>query len=87
MTSMTSGDLTFGAPTVVNASGVTGNVSCSIASGTLTCTANGTPVQIQPSGGFDVTLSVTPTAAGIFSNPRLQRICRVDPVNAVARVG
>ncbi len=55
-----SGDLTFGAPTVVNASGVTGNVSCSIASDTLTCTANGTPVQIQPSGGFDVTLSGHP---------------------------
>ena len=79
-----SGDLVFGSPVMTNASGgVTGTVSCSITSNTLSCTANGA-LQIQPGGGFDITLPVTPTSAGVFSNPRLQRNCEVDPLNVVA---
>ena len=79
-----SGDLVFGTPVMTNASGgVTGTVSCSIASNTLSCTANGA-VQIQPGGGFDITLPVTPMSAGVFQNPRLHRICQVDPLNVVA---
>ena len=78
-----SGALVFGTPLMTNASGgVTGNISCSIASNTLTCTANGT-LQIQPGGGFDITLPVTPISAGVFQNPRLQRMCQVDPFGVV----
>ena len=82
-----SGDLVFGTPVMTNASGgVTGTVSCSIASNTLSCTANGA-VQIQPGGGFDITLPVTPTSAGVFSNPRLQRTLPGRPVGRRGRVG
>jgi hypothetical protein len=75
--------LAFGTPTMANASGVTGTVNCSILSHTLSCTANGT-VQIQPGGGFDVTVTVDPVTAGIFSNPRLFGNCQVDPFHVVA---
>ena len=62
-----------------------GTIACSIASSTLTCTANGGSVGIGAStGAFDVSFAATPTAPGSFANPRSGGSCSVDPNNVVA---
>jgi len=69
----------YGAPSVQNTSGVTGTLSCNIASNSLTCSADG-PVTMGDSGSsFEVTIPVTPTVAGVLTNPRSGGSCSVDP--------
>jgi hypothetical protein len=71
---------TYGSPVVGNLVDVTNsaNITCSIASGTLTCEATGANVTIAAATGrFDVVLPVTPNASGALSNP--DGNCLVDP--------
>jgi hypothetical protein len=70
---------TFGVITVTNVSGVTGSISCAIATGTLTCEANGAPVSIASGGSFTVSFLVAPASTGVLSNP----VATVDPDNVV----
>ncbi|HJT65247.1 MAG TPA: Ig-like domain-containing protein [Pyrinomonadaceae bacterium] len=78
-------NLNYGTPTVQNVSNVTGsaNISCSIASNTLTCTANGGSVTFASNIGasnFDVVFSATPQAAGSYQNPRTGGgVAKIDP--------
>jgi hypothetical protein len=78
-------NLNYGTPTVQNVSNITGsaNISCSIASNTLTCTANGGSVTFASNLGasnFDVVFSATPQAAGSYQNPRTGGgIAKIDP--------
>jgi uncharacterized repeat protein (TIGR01451 family) len=61
-----------------------GNISCSITSNNLTCTATG-PVTIgATTGSFKVTLTATPSAIGTFTNPRGGGAASVDPSNVIA---
>jgi hypothetical protein len=73
-------NLTYGSPGTGNGTNITnlGNVSCSITSNTLTCTATGT-VTIGTSGSFDVTFTTTPSATGPYTNPPSSGTCSVDP--------
>jgi hypothetical protein len=71
---------TYGAPVVGSLVDITNgaNISCSIASDTLTCNATGANVTIgAATGTFAVVFSVTPNASGSLSNPAGN--CRVDP--------
>jgi len=76
-------NITYGAASMANATGIAGTVNCAIASNTLTCTA-GSAVAIAPStGGFDVSFTATPSASsGSFVNPT-GGVCAVDPGNVV----
>ena len=68
---------------MVNTSGITGAVNCSVASNDLVCTANG-PLTINVSGSFDIALTATPRIGGAFVNPRIGGACQVDPNNGIA---
>ena len=78
-------NLNYGTPTVGNVSNITGsaNISCAIASNTLTCTANGGSVTFASNIGasnFDVVFSATPQAAGSYQNPRTGGgVAKIDP--------
>jgi LPXTG-site transpeptidase (sortase) family protein len=67
----------YGAITMTPVSGVTGTVACSASGTLLTCTASG-PVTIASGGSFNVTVPVTPNAAGSLVNPT-GGTCAVDP--------
>jgi hypothetical protein len=71
----------YGAVTVGTFANITnsGNISCSIASNNLTCSATG-PVTIGAlTGSFDISFSTTPSTTGSFANPRVGGVCFVDP--------
>ena len=74
-------NLAYGAVNVSNSSGVsgTGTLSCSVASGAMTCIASGGTVIIGASGEFDVAFMATPGVPGTFANPRPGGACSVDP--------
>src|SRR5581483_9782730 len=74
---------TYGSVSVINPSGITGTISCAIASNTLTCTASGGSVTIAAAGTFGAQFTVTPTATGSLTNPRTEGVCSVDPNNNV----
>jgi hypothetical protein len=78
--------LTYGAGEVLNYD----NVICPRR---MHCPIDGSPdlrcrpageVIIRPGGSFDVQFSATPSAGGVFNNPRAAGICRVDPDSLVA---
>ena len=79
-------NLNYGTPTVQNVSNITGfaNISCSITSNDLTCTASGASVTFDSNLGvskFDVVFSATPQTAGSYQNPRSGGAAQVDPNN------
>jgi trimeric autotransporter adhesin len=76
--------LSYGTPSVGSAVNITGsaNVSCSLASATLTCSATG-PVTIGTSGSLVVSVTATPDATGSYTNPPSGTACTVDPSNVV----
>src|ERR1043165_3964664 len=82
-------NLNYGTPTVQNVSNITGsaNISCSIVSNDLTCTANGGSVTFASNIGasnFDVVFSATAQAAGSYQNPRTGGgTAQVDPNSVV----
>ena len=82
-------NLNYGAVTVQNVQNITGsaNISCSIVSNDLTCTANGGNVTFASDAGtssFDVVFSATPQAAGSYQNPRTGGgIAQIDPNNNI----
>ena len=81
-----SSGLVYGTPSVTNIVNVTnsGNINCSIASSTLTCTASGGPVTLgATTGKFDVIIPVTSVVSGTYNNPRDGGSCSVDPNNNV----
>src|SRR5262249_12203238 len=69
--------LTYGAPTTTNPMGLTGTVSCAIASSNLICTANGA-VELARGGSFDVQFTARAASAGTYTNPRAGGLCGVD---------
>ncbi len=80
------GGPSYGAPTVQNLVNVTNssNISCTIASNVLICTASSGSVTLgATTGAFDVVFSVTPTVAGALTNPASGGICRADPFGAI----
>jgi uncharacterized repeat protein (TIGR01451 family)/CSLREA domain-containing protein len=82
-------NISYGSPSVTNVTNVTnsGNISCSIMTNNLTCTASGATVTIgATTGTFSVTFTATPTTTGLFVNPRMGGLCKVDPtgMNGVA---
>jgi len=86
--SLPTSGLNYGAVSVQNASNISGsaNISCAIASNTLTCTASGGSVTFQSNAGasgFDVVFSATPQAAGTYQNPRSGGSAQIDPNNVV----
>ena len=54
------------------------NMSCSIATSTLTCSASGT-LSIAGGASITVTVPVTANDAGSYTNPRAAGVCSVDP--------
>jgi|GEM_PF-2237934 len=82
-------NLNYGPVTVQNVQNITGsaNISCSIVSNDLTCTASGGSVTFASDAGtssFEVVFSATPQAAGSYQNPRTGGgIAQIDPNNAV----
>jgi CSLREA domain-containing protein/uncharacterized repeat protein (TIGR01451 family) len=70
---------TYGTPVVQNTSGVTGTVNCNIVSNSLSCSADGLVTLGESGSKFDITIPVTPTLAGILTNPRSGGSCSVDP--------
>ncbi|MDQ6739121.1 MAG: NHL repeat-containing protein, partial [Actinomycetota bacterium] len=58
----------YGSAGTANPVGITGTISCAIASNILTCTASGA-VSIAAGGSIDVSFLATPTAIGTFVNP------------------
>src|SRR5688572_11520021 len=82
-------NVVYGPVTVQNVSNITGsaNISCSIVSNDLTCTANGGSVTFDSNVGassFEVVFSATAQAAGSFQNPRTGGgIAQIDPNNVV----
>jgi len=80
---MPSIDVSYGAPSIGSASGITGAINCALSVGNvILCTASGA-VSIAVSGSFRVDVTATPTAAGTFTNPT-GGLARVDPNNNVA---
>ncbi|MGH9720500.1 MAG: beta strand repeat-containing protein, partial [Bryobacteraceae bacterium] len=79
-------NIAYGATSIVGVVNVTGqaNISCSITSNNLVCTASGGSVTIgATTGAFGVQFSATPSAAGTFANPRAGGACSVDPGTVV----
>ncbi|HWX21123.1 MAG TPA: immunoglobulin domain-containing protein [Candidatus Binatia bacterium] len=73
----------YGAPTIANASGITGSLIPSVdGSANLMVTASGT-VTLNPGASFDTLLTAIPSAPNTFSNPRSGGVCAVDPNNSV----
>jgi len=79
-----SASTTYGTPTVVNGSGVSGSMSCSITSNVLTCTSgNGANNLSIPAGKtVTVTIPVTAHVVGSITNPT-GGSCNVDPSNVI----
>ena len=75
---------TYGTPVVQNTTGLTGTVSCAIASNNLTCSANGAVSLSAVTGKFDVVVPVTPTVIGSLANPRSGGACAADPDMIIA---
>jgi streptogramin lyase len=76
----------YGTPTVGNIVGTVANsgaIGCGISASDLVCTANSLPVTLDSGSSFDVSFTATPSAAGIFANPRVGGICAVDPENNI----
>jgi fimbrial isopeptide formation D2 family protein len=73
----------YGAPVVTQTGGVTGSVTCSIASNILTCIASGGTVIIPVGQTLTVNFTVIPTAAGSLVNPT-GGVCAVDPSNNIS---
>ena len=72
-----SANITYGTPTVVTQSGVTGTIGCGIGSATLNCVAIG-GVTFDPNGFITVEFSATPSSTGAFANPQAPGICRAN---------
>ncbi len=83
-------NISYGTPVVQNATNLTGsaNISCSIVSNNLTCTASGGSVTFDSNLGassFEVVFTATPQATGTYQNPRTGGgIAKIDPNNVVA---
>ncbi|MCP3870288.1 MAG: DUF11 domain-containing protein, partial [Gammaproteobacteria bacterium] len=73
---------TYGDVEIVNQSGVTGNLDCTINAGVLECAASG-DVSIEGDGTFGAQLEVTPTATGDLANPAVNGSCEVDPADVI----
>ncbi len=75
-----SANATYGTPTVITANVTNpGAISCTVASNTLTCKANGgTVTMLEAGSSIKVTLPVTPTLVGSLANT-----VTVDPNNVV----
>lgn len=79
-------NVNYGSVSVQNVSNVTGsaNISCSIVSNDLTCTATGGSVTFNGgAGSFDVAFSATAQAAATYTNPRSGGSAGIDPANVV----
>jgi hypothetical protein len=73
----------YSAPVVQNSSGISGIVNCDIAGNTLTCSADGAVTMDASGGKFEVSIPVTPLAAGTLANPRSGGSCSVDPNDVI----
>ena len=73
-----SSDMSYGTPTITGQSGISGTITCSVASSNLTCAASGS-VTINAGGGFTANVDATPLGLGTFTNPRSAGVCAVDP--------
>jgi uncharacterized repeat protein (TIGR01451 family) len=80
-------NITYGSASASNIVGTITNsnaILCSIASSSLSCTANLATVTMAASSSFDVTFTATPSAVGTFANPRNLGTCAVDPNTLIA---
>ena len=78
--------LSYGAASVGNIVGSitnSGSIQCAIVSNTLNCTANGAAVTLAAGSSFDVSLTATPTAGGVFANPSPGGVCAADPLGYI----
>lgn len=79
-------NMNYGSPSTGSFTGISGSgtVNCTIVSFNLNCVASGgTVVLADVTGGFQVTVPATPTAAASFVNPRAGGSCQVDPDNVI----
>ncbi|MEO1369561.1 MAG: hypothetical protein AAFX50_20465, partial [Acidobacteriota bacterium] len=78
--------LGYAAPAVGDVLDVTGSefISCGISGDILTCTADGGAVTLaSTTGAFVVSFDATPSAIGVYANPRQDGTCAVDPAGVV----
>jgi len=66
--------LTYGAPAVSGASGLTGTITCAI-DGSSDLAARQRAGQLAAGGSFDVVIGVTPSAVGPFANRAPPQLC------------
>ncbi|MBI5543137.1 MAG: hypothetical protein HY901_04570, partial [Deltaproteobacteria bacterium] len=79
--------VTYGAVTVENKVGVSGNLTCGLdGAAVLTCTAP-TGVTLSANAAFDVVLPATISVSGAYPNPRIGGVCAVDPDHVVPEAG
>lgn len=75
---------TYGAPSVINESGTTGSLDCSMSGDALTCTAaTGGAYKMSPNAEVTVRVEVTPSVEGTLNNPAVGGTCAVDPDDVV----
>ena len=85
--SLPNSSIAYGSPSVGSFTGISGSgtVNCTIVSSNLNCVASGgTVVLADVTGGFQVTVPATPTAAASFANPRAGGSCQVDPGGVIS---
>ena len=73
----------YGTPAVATAGGVGGTVDCQVASAELSCAPGGGAVSLPAGSAVDVSLTVTPGAAGTYTEPRARGTCAVDPFSVI----
>src|SRR5581483_1702468 len=76
------GLISYGPPSVANASGLTGTVSCHLDGTDVSCSASGA-VSLAGGGSFDVQIGAFASSTGTFANPAVAGICAVSPAGAV----
>lgn len=71
--------------TPTNIIGGTSDLSCTLSGSNISCFSsnNGNGIDIPTNGSIDISVLVTPTAAGNLVNPKSGGICKVDPNNDV----
>ncbi len=71
-------------PSIQDAVGLNGEISCAISMNIMTCRSLDEVVTLDASGHFTVNIIVEPSSVGTLINPRAYGVCYVDPNGVVS---